>query len=103
LVDSGRPVVARCPINFCDFTCCDAGGGYVHLSSQRRNQCRAYRTGPVCANCMKGCTLSFDSPECVSINNCTTGHTMHLVSLTILYWMAVIALVFLLMYFNVKI
>ena len=36
---NGRPTVAKCPINYCNFTCCEVTNGYYHLSPQRINQC----------------------------------------------------------------
>ena len=29
---AGKPTVTFCPINYCDFTCCEASNGYYHLS-----------------------------------------------------------------------
>ena len=71
-----RPTVTFCPINYCNFTCCETSNGYYHLSPLRDNQCRSYRTGPACGSCKDGYTLSFDSTECVDIDDCAAGQTV---------------------------
>ena len=36
---TGRPTMTFCPINYCNFTCCETTNGYYHLSPVRDNQC----------------------------------------------------------------
>ena len=62
---NGQPTVSVCPVNYCDFTCCDTTDGFYHLSPLRTNQCRLHRSGSACGNCEEGWTLSFDSTECI--------------------------------------
>ena len=98
-----RPTVTFCPINYCNFTCCETSNGYYHLSPIRNNQCRSHRTGPACGSCTDGYTLSFDSTECVDVDNCTAGQTVLVILLTVIYWIAMFTLVFAIMYYKVGI
>ena len=100
---NGQSTVTVCPINYCDFTCCETTDGFYHLSPLRTNQCRPYRSGSACGSCEESWTLSFDSAECVSIEQCTAGQTVLVVTLTVLYWIAVVTAVFVLMYFKVPV
>ena len=100
---NGKSTVASCPNDYCNFTCCEITNGIYHLSPVRANQCRAHRSGTACSNCEKAYTLSFDSPECIEINNCTVGQTLLVILLSLLYWIAVIVTVFVMMYFKVAI
>ena len=70
---TGKPTVTFCPINYCNFTCCETSNGYYHLSPVRVNQCRSHRSGTACGNCEEGYTLSFDSVECILMKKCSTG------------------------------
>ena len=100
---TGKPTVTFCPINFCNFTCCEISNGYYHLYPERDNQCRLHRSGIACGSCEEGYTLSFDSAECVHTNKCSTGNTILLAVLILLYWTAIIIAVFLTMHFKVNI
>ena len=100
---TGKPTVTFCPINYCDFTCCEASNGYYHLSPVRDNQCRSHRSGTACGSCTDGYTLSFDSPECVNVDSCTTGQTVLVILLTVTYWIVMVTLVFAMMYYKVPI
>ena len=100
---SGIPTVIFCPINYCNFTCCETTNGYYHLSPVRVNQCRSHRSGTACGNCEEGYTLSFDSVECINVKNCTTGKTILVLALILLYWVAIITSVFSIMHFKIRI
>ena len=100
---TGKPTVTFCPINYCDFTCCEASNGYYHLSPVRDNQCRSHRSGTACGSCTDGYTLSFDSTECVNVDSCTTGQTVLVILLTVTYWIVMVTLVFAMMYYKVPI
>ena len=100
---AGKPTVTFCPINYCNFTCCETSNGYYHLSPVRDNQCRPHRSGIACGRCEKGYTLSFDSVECVHLNKCGIGWTVLVLALVVLYWIILIAAVFSLMHFKVGI
>ena len=47
--------------------------------------------------------MSFDSPECVDVNKCTTGQRTLIVTLTVFYWFIIIVAVFIIMYYQVGI
>ena len=99
---TGKPTVTFCPINYCNFTCCETSNGYYHLSPVRDNQCRFHRSGTACGSCEESYTLSFDSAECIHVTNCSSGQTVLVVALVILYWVAIIAAVFLMMHFKIN-
>ena len=102
---TGKPTVTFCPINYCNFTCCETSNGYYHLSPVRDNQlqCRLHRSGIACGSCEEGYTLSFDSAECIYVNECNTGQTVLIAALVLLYWIVIIVTVFLMMHFKVGI
>ena len=99
----GKPTVTFCPINYCNFTCCETSNGYYHLSPVRDNQCRSHRSGAACGSCGEDYTLSFDSIECVHMSECSIGWTILVLALVVIYWIIIIAAVFSLMHFKVGI
>ena len=100
---TGIPTVTFCPINYCNFTCCKTTNGYHQLSPTRNNQCRMHRAGIACGSCEKGYTLPYYSSECVNIDKCTVTWTIVIVILTVLYWVATIAVVFIMMHYQINI
>ena len=100
---TGKPTITFCPINYCNFTCCETTNGYYHLSPIRNDQCRSHRSGTACGSCTYGYTLSFDSTECVNVESCTAGQTVLVIMLTVIYWIVIVALVFAMMYYKVGI
>jgi len=99
----GKATVTTCPKSYCNFSCCEVANGFLELSPVRANQCNSQRFGPACGSCKKGFTLSFDSIECVSFDKCTTGHTVLVVTLSILYWVVIVILVFIVTYYHIGI
>ena len=99
----GKPTITFCPINYCNFTCCESSNGYYHLSPVRNNQCRSHRSGTACGSCMHGYTLSYDSTECVSVESCTAGQKVAVILLTVIYWIVMVTLTFAMMYYKVGI
>ena len=98
-----QPTVTVCPINYCNFDDCEATTGTCDLYPLRDNQCRAHRSGAACGNCEEGYTLSFDSIDCISMDSCNVGQTVLVITMLFLYWIAVIAVAFGIMYFKIKI
>ena len=98
-----QPTVTVCPINYCNFDNCEATTGTCDLYPLRDNQCRGYRSGVACGNCEEGYTLSFDSIDCISVDQCTIGQTALVITMSFLYWIAVIVAVFSMMYFKIGI
>ena len=91
-----------CPINYCNFTCCETTNGYHLLSPGRENQCTSHRSGIACGSCEEGYTLSY-AAECVSVNRCTARWTVLVVTLTMLYWIVIVIGVFAMMYYKLPI
>ena len=87
---NGKSTVTSCPNDYCDFICCEITNGIYHLSPVRANQCRLHKSGTTYGNCKKGYTLSFDSPKCLEIDKCTTGQMILVITLSLLYWIAVV-------------
>ncbi|XP_065896048.1 probable outer membrane protein pmp20 [Dysidea avara] len=99
-VVDGKATVTICPNNYCNFTCCKTTNEFYQLSPERTNQCLSHRSGSACGSCEEGYTLSFDSVECVSIDKCTTGHTVLVVVLSMIYWIVIVILVFIVTYYH---
>ena len=99
----GKPTVTICPYSDCNFTCCQTTTGFNSLSPQRSNQCRSHRSGMACGSCADGYTLSFGSIECIDVNKCTIGQAVLVTALTVTYWIAVVVVVFIMMYYKVGI
>ena len=100
---TGKPTVTFCPINYCNFTCCDTSNKYYHLSPVRDNQCRSHRSGAACGNCENGYTLPFFSTKCINEDYCTVLQTVIVVILTVVYWIALVIVVFITMYCKVSV
>ena len=100
---TGKPTVTFCPINYCNFTCCETSNGYYHLSPVRNDQCSSHRSGTACGSCKDGYTLSFDSTVCLKAESCTAGQTILVIMLTVTYWIVMVILVFAIMYYKVGI
>ena len=100
---AGKPTVTFCPIDYCNFTCCETSNGYYHLSPVRDNQCKSQRSGAACGSCTYGYTLSFDSSKCVNVESCTAGQSVLVILLIAIYWIVIIMSVFGMMYYKVKI
>ena len=99
-VADGKTTVTICPNNYCNFTCCKTINEFYQLSPERINQCLVHRSGTACGSCEEGYTLSFDSVECVGVNKCTTGHTVLVVILAMIYWIVIVILVFIMTYYH---
>ena len=80
---NGKRTVSFCPINYCNFTCCETSNGYYHLSPVRDNQSRLHRSGIACGSCKEGYTLSFVSTICVPVEKCTIGQIILVIVLVI--------------------
>jgi len=95
--------VTNCPNSYCNFSCCETANGFFKLSPVRTNQCNSQRSGTACGSCKEGYTLSFDSIECVSVEKCTTGQTVLVVTLSVLYWVFIVISVFIVTYYHIGI
>ena len=100
-----KPTVSLCPSRYCDFVKNrkETRQGYCAIPSQLDDQCSSHRTGVACGECKSGYTLAYDSPDCINTDKCSAGMTILVIVLTILYWIAIVAVVFGLMYLQFQI
>ena len=88
------------PSNYCNFAKrTETNLGYYDLPRTPDGQCSPHRTGVACGECKPGYTLAYDSPKCLNNDKCSAGMIFLVIVLTILYWIAIVAVVFGLMYF----
>ena len=88
-----------CPLKYCDFMHrTETGSDFYALPGIIDNQCSAHRTGVVCSECNEGYTLAYVSIDCVSTQQCSPYNTIIVLVLTVLYWIVVIAGLFVLTY-----
>ena len=90
--------VSLCPIHYCEYnTHAETSNGYYKLPEELNDQCSSHRTGVACGECKPGYTLAYDSPDCINTDRCSAGMTFLVIVLTVLYWIIVVAIVFVLM------
>ena len=95
---SNTATTAPCQ-HYCKFTGrTETRQGYFELPSTIDGQCNVHRVGRACGECNSGYTLSYDSTDCISVHQCGAGWTVLVIMLTCLYWIAIVAGVFGLMY-----
>ena len=104
VTDPSKPTVSLCPSRYCYFGKHrnETRQGYYILRSASDDQCHLHRTGVACGECKPGYTLAYDLPDCIDNNKCSAGITILVIVLTILYWIAIVAVVFILMHFSCK-
>ena len=101
---ANKTTTSLCPNHYCEFTNRKpTSEGYFELPNTIDGQCNDHRVGRACGECSSGYTLSYDTTDCISVNQCSTGWTVLVIILTCLYWIAVVAGVFSLMYFKFQI
>ena len=98
---NNKSTVSICPLNYCNFTSSETSNGFYQLSPMRTNQCMSQRSGTACGSCSENYTLSFDSVECVSVDKCTTSQTILAITLSMLYWVVIVMIVFIMTYYHV--
>ena len=102
-IDS-KATTSLCPNHYCNFTDRkQTSEGYFELPKMINAQCNDHRVGRVCGKCKSGYTLSYDSTDCISVDQCSAGWTVLVITLTCLYWITVVTGVFSLMYFKFQI
>ena len=99
-----KATTSLCPNHYCEFTNRkQTSKGYFELPKTINAQCNDYRVGRACGECSSGYTLSYDSTDCISIDQCGTGWTVLVITLTCLYWTVVVGSVFSLMHFKFQV
>jgi len=98
----GNTTVSLCPKRYCEFGKArkETRQGYCIIPEQSSEQCRRHRTGVACGECSPGYTLPYDSPDCISRHQCSFMMTAVVVVLTVLYWIAIVSIVFGIMLFQ---
>ena len=95
-----KRIISLCPINYCDFNHrTETRNNYYTLPKVVDDQCSLHRTGAVCSVCKLGYTLAYDSIDCVNIDHCSPGMTVLVIALTFLYWIIIVAVLFVLTYY----
>ena len=101
---ASKATTSLCPNHYCEFTNRRwTSESYFELPNTINAQCNDHRVGRACGECRSGYTLSYDSTDCISVDQCGTGWTVLVITLTCLYWIAIVAGVFSLMYFRSQI
>ena len=99
-----KTTTSLCPNHYCNFKDRkQTSEGYSQLPNTINAQCNHHRVGRACGKCSSGYTLSYDSTDCISVDQCGAGWTVLVITLTCLYWIAVVAGVFSSMYFRFQI
>ena len=90
---------ALCPLSYCDFIHrMETGSDFYALPGIIDDQCSNHRTGAVCSECNEGYTLAYASTDCVSTQQCSPHNTIIVIVLIVLYWIIIIAGLFVLTY-----
>ncbi|XP_065908671.1 uncharacterized protein [Dysidea avara] len=97
-VVNGKATTSLCPNQYCQFdhNRKKTRDGYYMLPKKVNDQCEYHRSGIGCGKCSPGYTPAYDSTDCISAENCSTGITVLVVVLTFLYWIAIIVVTFIL-------
>ena len=71
---ANKATTSVCPIDYCKFTDRkQTSEGYFELPNTINAQCNDHRVGRACGECTSGYTLSYDSTDCISVDQCGTG------------------------------
>ena len=98
---TGTTTTSLCPNHYCKFMDHkQTSEGYFELPNTINAQCNHHRVGRACGECSSGHTLSYDSTDCISIDQCGPGWIVLVIVLTCLYWIAVVAGVLSLLHFK---
>ena len=103
-VVDGITTVSVCPNGYCNFSRREdeISSGRFLLSPIQDDQCNEHRTGAACGECDPGYTLSYDSVDCVSIDDCHYKYIIAVILGTLAYWILVIVFLFALMWLIIK-
>ena len=96
---AGKTTTSLCPNHYCKIKGREqTSEGYFELPNTTDAQCNHHRVGRACGECSSGYTLSYDSTDCISVDQCSAGRTLLwtvlVIVLTSLYWIAVVACAF---------
>ena len=101
---ANKATTSLCPNHYCKIAHRkQTSEGFFELPNTINAQCNDHRVGRACGECSSGYTLSYDSTDCISVDQCGTEWTVLVIILTCLYWTVVVAGVFSLMYLKFQI
>ena len=79
---STKATTSLCPNHYCKFTHHkQTSEGYFELPKAVNAQCNDHRVGRACGKCSSGYTLSYDSTDCISVDQCGTGWTVLVINI----------------------
>ena len=100
---TGKATTSLCPNHYCKFKDHKQNSeGYFELPNTIDAQCNHHRVGRACGKCKSRYTLSYDSTDCISTDQCGPGWTTLVIVLTCLYWIAMVACVFICFKFQIS-
>ena len=100
---ASEATTSLCPNRYCKFIDHkQTSEGYFELPNTINAQCSHHRVGRACGECSSGYTLSYDSTDCISVHQCGAGWTVLVIVLTCLYWIAIVAGVFMCFSFQIS-
>ena len=93
---SRKKTFSICHTDYCNFFSFrkETRKDFYNLPKEIDDQCNPHRKGVACGQCSEGYTLAYNSPDCISIEKCSRGMTVLVVVLSILYWIAILAMLF---------
>ena len=99
---TGKATTSLCPNHYCKLKDRkQTSEGYFELPNTINAQCNHRRVGIACGECKSGYTLSYDSTDCIRLQQCGTEWTILVIVLTCVYWTAVVACVFMCFKFQI--
>ena len=98
---SGKYTLSLCNSDYCNFFTHrkETKYGFYNLPAEIDDQCNPHRTGVACGQCSKGYTLAYNSLDCISVDKCSPGMIVLVLVLTALYWIAIVAILFVVAYY----
>ncbi|XP_065905945.1 uncharacterized protein [Dysidea avara] len=94
------PTLSNCPFNYCQFKTCNGKNEMCQLESTLSQQCHHHRDGRACGECALHYSLPYDSTECIPSSKCRPIYTVLVVILTVVYWLMIVVVTFVLMAFR---
>ena len=93
---AGKHIISLCHYDYCNFFTHrkETRSGFYNLPEEIDDQCNSHRTGIACGQCNEGYTLAYNSPDCISVEECSPGMLALVVALSAFYSIAIIIMLF---------
>ena len=93
---SEKHTYSICRSDYCDYFKFrkETREGFYNLPEEIDDQCNSHRIGVACGQCSEGYTLAYSSPDCISVEKCSSETLALVIVLTALYWIVIIAILF---------